>query len=130
MALSRDALLKGQTLKRETVTVGIGEVVMRQLSVAERLRCNRRFLGIEKDDVDGAYRAAIAQVVTALCNDDGTPMFSADEIDGTVGELMESLPNAAAEELIAECSRIQGVKLDDVREAAGNSDATPSAASS
>ena len=128
MALGKDALLRAQTLKRETVQIGPlgGEVVLRELTLAERLRCNKRFIGIKDNDAEAAYRAALAQALTALCNEDGSPMFAEDEIDGAV-EQMLGLSSAAIEQLILESSRLQGVSKESLKDAVGNSAGTPSA---
>lgn len=129
-AVGRDALLKG-TQKRERKQVGAlgAEVAFRRLSVAQRLACSSRFAGVKEGDVEGSYRAALAQVVLSLCNDDDTPMFDDGEIDARVEDLMQQ-DSVVVEGLIEACLEVQGTGKQRVKEAVGNSDEIPSGSSS
>lgn len=132
MALNLDAIraAKGK-LRRETVNIPAlgGDVILRELSLEEWLGCNSRYTGVGDGDTVAIYKAALAQVATALCNDDGTPMVDPAKVDETAAEFM-GLPSPAVQELVAECSRMQGtVGKDDLKAAVGNSEGTPTASS-
>ena len=129
--LGKEALLKPSDLKRETVQVGPlgGEVILRELSVVERFRVLKRFDITDEEDPAQAMRAVLAMVVVSLCNDDGSPMFSDDEVEEGVNGL-EQHSSAAVEELMTACQRLQGLDKDATERAVGNSDASPSDSSS
>jgi len=125
--IDKAALLRPPTLKRETVQVGPlgGEVVMRELTVGERLAARKRLDGADMEDPEESTRAVLALVVSCLCNEDGTPMFPDEEWSEAVEGLMQQ-SNPAVEQLMAECLRIQGMGADSVKDAVKNSEASPS----
>ena len=125
--LDKAALLTPSDLKCETVKVGPlgGEVVMQELSVAERLRVLREFRALDATDEEEATRGLIALVVASLRNEDGSVMFPPSEREDAVDGLM-GRSSPAIEQLVAECQRIQGMGADTIKEAVGNSEATRS----
>ena len=130
-ALDRAALLAPSNQKRVRKPLGpLGaEVVFRKLSVGQMLACSKRFAGLAEGDAEGAYRAALGQVVMSLCNDDDSPMFAADELDATVDGLMGQ-DSDVVEALITACAEVQGKAKDNVKASLGNSDEIPSESSS
>lgn len=131
--VDKRALLKPKALKREKVTVGDGDdfVLMRELTVAERLYARKRFVGVDQNDEEEATVAVLALVVSSLCNDDEeqTVMFQEFEWDEAVQALLQ-LSNAEVENLMAECLRIQGMGEGAQKDAVKNSEASPSDSSS
>lgn len=129
--IGKGALLKPSDLKRETVTIGPlgGEVVMRELTVAERLAAKKRLTAADLEDGEQSTRAVLGLVVFCLCNEDGTAMFPESEWKEAVDGLLQQ-SNPAVEELMSECLRIQGMGRDAVKVAVGNSEASPSGSSS
>lgn len=127
--VDKRALLKPKALKREKVTVGDGDdfVLMRELTVAERLYARKTFVGVDQNDEEEATVAVLALVVSSLCNDDEeqTIMFPEAEWDEAVQALLQ-LSNAEVENLMAECLRIQGMGENAQKEAVKNSEASPS----
>ena len=126
MFLGRNAL-HSPTLKQETVTIASlgGEVILSELSVADRLRASKVFAAVAEGDTDGTYRALLAQVAMSLRNEDGSPMCGPDDIAGMVESLMQH-PGKVVDELTSECMRIQGIGKEDLKETVGNSDEIPS----
>ena len=123
--LDKAALLTPSDLKCEAVKIWPlgGEVVMQELSVAERLRVLRDFRALDANDEEAATRGLIALVVASLRNEDGSVMFPPEErADAVEGLMGRSSP--AIEQLVAECQRIQGMGADAIKEAVGNSEAT------
>ena len=125
--LSKEALLTPSDLKCETVKIGPlgGEVVMQELSVAERLRVLKEFRALDTEDEVAATRGLIALVVASLRNDDLSVMFPPEEREEAVTGLM-ARSSAAVEQLVTECQRIQGMGAGALKEAVGNSEATRS----
>ncbi len=131
--VDKRALLKPKALKREKVTVGDDDdfVLMREITVAERLYARKRFEGVDENDEEEATVAVLALIVSSLCNDDEeqTIMFPEAEWDEAVQALLQ-LSNAEVENLMAECLRIQGMGENAQNEAVKNSEASPSDSSS
>lgn len=130
--IDKRALLKPKALKRHEVAVGDGDhVLMRELTVAERLYARKRFQSIDQTDEEQSTRGVLALVVSSLCNEDEgqTVMFPETEWDEAVDALVQ-LSNAEVENLMSECLRIQGMTPTAQQEAVKNSEASPSDSSS
>lgn len=121
--LTREQFLKDTDLKREAVEVdGLGEVLMRELSVGERLDVARLF---PQDMVDRDTATSLGYVALSLCEPDGSPMFSRDEVLAAVDHL-KAKAQRTIEQLQTAFLRMNGLSDEAVSEAVGNSIEIPS----
>lgn len=120
--LTREEFEKQDGLKRREFEIpGIGPVLMRELSVAERVA---EGAGSNDDDT-----AAMRMIAMSLCQPDGSPMFGADEIDrGVIALTSKSLD--ALQELQKAFLAVCGMDEAAAIEAVGNSTGTRNDASS
>jgi hypothetical protein len=126
--LTREEFLKGSDLKREEVEIpGGGKVLMRELTVGERLDCRKRWLSRNGDGDDETL--SIAFVAVSICEPAGEPMFRADEIDLAV-DLIKKKSLRTVEALQGAFVRMNGLTDEAVSEAVKNSTEIPSASSS
>lgn len=135
MALDKAALLGKDALKRHTVQIGPlgGEVVLRELSVSERLAAAKRFGALDDGDAEAQIRAVLGLVACSLCNDDDSQMFETDAEQEEMVAAFMGKSSAAVEELMNECMRINGLGdygKEQTKETLGNSEGSPSASSS
>lgn len=122
--LSKEQFLTESGLRREVVEVeGLGEVKMRELSVGERMEWEKKHEATEGEDRDVV--TSLALVAVSLCNDDGSPMFSEDEIHQAV-EALKAKPERVVEQLQRAFLRISGLTDEAVEQAVGNSIEIPS----
>lgn len=120
--LGKDDLLKKASLKRATVKVGDGdEVVMRELSVADRLTAGKFFGEVKEGDTVGQTKAMLAQVAMSLCNEDGTQMCAGEEEVAIVAQALMDRSSRLVQDLINECLTLNGFGKEAIKEALGNS---------
>jgi hypothetical protein len=131
--LTREQFLAESDLQRKPVDVpGFGTVVLREMSVGERLDFRRKWLaqtngaggGDERDTV-----LSLALVAASLCVPDGSPMFADDEIHEAVAVLRRK-SQRTVETLQRAFIAINGLTDEEVEAAVGKSTEIPSATSS
>lgn len=121
--LNREQFLKDTDLQREAVAVeGLGEVLMRELSVGERLDLDRLF---PEDMADRDTAVSLGYVALSLCEPDGSQMFARDEILPAV-ELLKTKAQRTIEQLQKAFLRMNGLTEEAIKEAVGNSTEIPS----
>lgn len=129
--LSREEFLKDTDLKRVEVEVDGGTVVMREMSVGERVSARRRHAslveGLPSDEAE--FTLSLALIAESICDSDGSPMFDA----GTIPAAAEAIgrkSQATFEALQEAFARLNGVDDAEIEAAVGNSTEIPSASSS
>lgn len=118
MALDKAALLKAPELRRKLVKLGDGEVWMREFSVGESIRYRARYPVPDHDEV-AALNATICQIGHALCNEDGTPMLTEDEIPA-FAEALAASPQERVGVLAVALQELAGLGEAALKEALGN----------
>ena len=123
--LSKEQFLKDADLRRAPVELeGVGTIVMRELSVGERLGWRRKWLARLADEATDSDERdtllSLALVAVSLCVDDGSPMFGDDDIEGAV-ELLKSKSQRTVETLQKAFLSMNGLDDAAVEEAVGNS---------
>lgn len=126
--IDKAALLSPPPLKRHRVTIESmgGEIVLRELTVGERLERKKLFKPEESDE-RALFLSVLCMVTSSLCNEDDSEMFEQSEWQQAAEAIM-ARSNAEAQELVEAWQKIQG--LEDEEEAVKNSDASPSDSSS
>lgn len=119
--LTREEFLQDSDLKREEVEVPGGAMLMRALSIGEKLDTRKQWNAEKGDDEDRDIEVVLALVATSLCSPDGSVMFGPDEI----ADAVVALKNKSEETIKAlqvGFARLNGVSEDDIRATVGNSD--------
>ena len=130
MSMDKAALFASLDLKSEAVEIAPGDFVrMQELSVAERERVRGSIQGLNEDAPEFAFRVLLGLVVASLRNDDGAVMFPPEEWAEATDALMTNASAAPVGRMVDACQRINGMGEDALKEAVGNSDASPSDAS-
>lgn len=113
--LSRDEILSKAVLKRETVTVPVlgGEVVLQEMSGAQRDAWEQSLQARDKNGNLVNTRAKL--VVATLVNEDGTRVFSDDDVD-----LVGGLPSGVLDRICDAALRLNHLRPEDVEEAKKN----------
>ena len=132
--LSKQEFLKDSDLRREGVVVeDLGPVLMRELSVGERMDWRRKYTmqldDAEVDDDERDTLLSLALVAVSLCEPNGSPMFGDDEIEEAV-ELLKGKSQRTVDTLQQAFLRISGLTDEAVEHAVGNSIEIPSEPSS
>lgn len=134
--LTKDQLLAPAELKREEREIpGLGPVLMREMSVNERLENPKRRKTIAKEMGEGAeegdvdFVASLHMVARVLCAEGGTPMFADTEIPRAV-EALKQRSQATVTALQKAFLEVNGMGEGALEEALGNSEEIPSDASS
>jgi hypothetical protein len=130
--LTREQFLEDSDLQRKPVDVpGLGTVVLREMSVGERLDFRKKWLaqtnGAGDDERDTVL--SLALVAASLCAPDGSPMFAEDEIHEAVAVLKRK-SQRTVETLQRAFIGINGLTDEEVEAAVGKSTEIPSATSS
>jgi hypothetical protein len=126
--LTREEFLQDSDLKREEVEIpGGGRVLMRELTVGERLDCRKRWLSRNGDSDDETL--SIAFVAVSICEPAGGPMFGEDEIDLAV-EMIKKKSIRTVEAMQEAFVRMNSLTDAAVEQAVKNSTEIPSASSS
>jgi hypothetical protein len=113
--LTRDEILSKAVLKRETVTVPDlgGDVILQEMSGTQRDAWEQ---SLQSRDKQGNLVNARAKLVVAtLVNEDGTRMFSDDDVD-CVGEI----PFSVLDRICDVALRLNHLRPQDVEEAKKN----------
>jgi hypothetical protein len=113
--LSRDEILSKAVLKRETVTVPDlgGDVVVQEMSGAQRDAWEQSLQA--RDKQGNLVNARAKLVVAALVNEDGTRMFSDDDVDRVGG-----MPFGVLDKICQVALRLNHLRPEDVEEAKKN----------
>jgi hypothetical protein len=130
--LGKDALLQKTALRRATVKVGPDgdEVVMRELSVTDRMRAGKMVGEVKEGDTEGQTRALLAQVALALCNEDESPMCANDDEVSLLASALMDRSSRLVQDMITECLALNGFGKEALKDAVGNSAEIPSSGSS
>lgn len=109
MALSKAQFMEKPKFPRETVAIeGIGELVLRELSVKEKMEIEK--LAEKRKDVTEDERAVysnLALVASSVCEPDGEPMFSREELPVGV-ETIKGFGERAVKALIEAYKQVNG----------------------
>jgi len=124
--LSREEFLQDTDHRRETAHIdGLGTVLMRELSVGERLDLRKRCATMDVDEDERELVTSLAYVAVSLCTDGGAPMFG---LDG-LGDGIEALRGKSERTVMALQEvflRVCGMDTEAVERAVGNSMEIPS----
>lgn len=134
MPISREDFLTDSDLTRREVEVeGLGTVLMRELTVGERLDWRKRLPAklasddVGEDELD--HLLSLALVAVSLCVPGGGPMFEDGEVPEAV-DLMKRKSQRTIETLQRAFLDLNGVTDEQVEQAVGNSTEITRASSS